>query len=58
MIGLRASGTAVDLPRGRVHDVARDPLGLEHAVQPEPVAAGLVAARDAFRDASSPGSLH
>ena len=46
-IGLCAPGTAVDLQRARVHDVARDPLGLEHAVQPEPVAAGLVAARDA-----------
>src|ERR671921_2381638 len=53
-IGLRAPGTAVDLQRGRVHDVAHNPLGLEHAVQPEPVAAGLVAARDAWRRAEPP----
>ena len=38
-------GTAVDLQRTRVHDMAADAVRLEKAVQPEPVAAGLIAAR-------------
>ncbi len=44
-VRLGPPGTAVDLQRTRVHDMAADAVRLEKAVQPEPVAAGLVAAR-------------
>jgi hypothetical protein len=45
-VALGAAGAAVDLDRGGIDDPVVDPEGGQEAVQPEAVAAGLVAGAD------------